>query len=289
MKHSMKQVILLLFILFEVYPVVSQPSQVITPIKESAYQLFDLEQHDLTDNERAYRLYIAQPINQREASRPVLYMLDGNGQYPMLLNGVDEVSENTPLVVGIGYPSSQAYPKERTRDYTIPVEGENGGGGAENFYRFIVDKVKPFIEANYAVDTTRQTLCGHSHGGLFTLYVLFNHTRSFQHYVVASPSIWWGNGAIIPKQRPFFSDIPQSVTITLGEYEENPELDPSRKNLSPEILQKKELRKGGIPVRDLTEIIGHEVTNCRFILYEGKNHGSSIPDFLKEVVYVAGD
>lgn len=281
--------ILLLLPLFITYPLLAQPSQVITPIEESAKQLFDLKQHDLTYNGREYRLYIAQPVGNGEVFRPVLYMLDGNGQFPMLVNGAGEVSENTPIVVGIGYPSSQAYPKERTRDYTIPIEGNDEGGGAEDFYRFIVDKVKPFIEANYAVDTTRQTLCGHSHGGLFTLYVMFNHTRSFQHYLAASPSIWWGQGAIVPTQRPLFSHIPHSVTIILGEYEENPESDPSRKNLAPEILRKKEQRKGGISSRELAVIIAEEVPDCRFILFEGKNHGSSIPEFLKEAVRVAGE
>lgn len=281
--------ILLLLLLFTIYPVQGQPSQVITPIEESAKQLFDLEQHDLIYNEREYRLYIAQPSGSGQTSHPVLYMLDGNGQFPMLINAVDEISENTPLIVGIGYPSLQAYPKERTRDYTIPIEGNVEGGGAEDFYRFIVDKVKPFIEANYAMDTTRQTLCGHSHGGLFTLYVMFNHTRSFQHYLAASPSIWWGEGAIVPEHRPLFSHIPHSVTITLGEYEENPDLDPSRKNLAPEILRKKEQRKGGISSRELAVIIAEEVPDCRFILFEGKNHGSSIPEFLKEAMRVAGE
>lgn len=281
--------ILLLLLFFTIYPVQGQPSQVITPIEESAKQLFDLEQHDLIYNGREYRLYIAQPSGSGQISRPVLYMLDGNGQFPMLINAVDEVSENIPLIVGIGYPSLQAYPKERTRDYTIPIEGNDEGGGAEDFYRFIIDKVKPFIEANYAVDTTRQTLCGHSHGGLFTLYVMFNHTRSFQHYLAASPSIWWGEGAIVPEHRPIFSHIPHSVVITLGEYEENPDLDPSRKNLAPEILRKKEQRKGGISSRELAVIIAEEVPDCRFILFEGKNHGSSIPEFLKEAVRVAGE
>ncbi|WP_313381664.1 alpha/beta hydrolase-fold protein [Proteiniphilum saccharofermentans] len=266
-----------------------QPSQVIPEIGESARQMFDMEQHDLTYNGREYRLYIAQPAGGGQTPRPVLYMLDGNGHFPRVVNLVEEVSDNTPLIVGIGYPSPMAYPKERTRDYTVPVEGNDEGGGAEDFYRFIVDKVKPFIEANYAMDTTRQTLCGHSHGGLFTLYVMFNHTRSFQHYLAASPSIWWGEGAIVPEHRPLFSHIPHSVTITLGEYEENPGLDPSRKNLAPEILRKKEQRKGGISSRELAVIIAEEVPDCRFILFEGKNHGSSIPEFLKEAVRVAGE
>lgn len=264
-----------------------QPSQVIPEIGESARQLFDVGRHDLTYNGRQYRLYIAQPAGNGQRSRPILYMLDGNAQFPMLMNAIEEVSDNTPLIVGIGYPSSMAYPKERTRDYTVPIKGNNEGGGAEDFYRFIIEKVKPFVEERYEADTTQQTLCGHSYGGLFTLHVAFNHTRAFHHYVAGSPAIWWGQGVIVPERKPFFSYIPHSITITLGEYEEQPELDESRKNLSPEIRKIKEQRRGGIPPRTLASMIKEEVPDSRFILYEDKNHGSSVVPFLLEALRVA--
>jgi|AGTN01.1.fsa_nt_gi Predicted hydrolase of the alpha/beta superfamily len=267
----------------------AQPSQVITPIEESARLLFDIEQYDLAHDGKPYRLYIAQPANNKQKPRPLLYMLDGNGQFPMLVNTIKEVSDSTPLIVAIGYPSLLAYPKERTRDYTVPVAGHEEGGGAEDFYRFITEKVKPFVEATYCVDTTRQILCGHSHGGLFTLYIAFNHTQAFNNYVAGSPAIWWGGGAVIPKRRPLFFHIPHSITITLGEYEENPELDKSRKNLSPEIRKIKEARKSPITHRDLTSMIAEEVPGCRFILFKNKNHGSSVPEFLLEAVHIAGE
>ena len=266
----------------------AQPSQTINPIKESAHRLFNFNQHDITFNEVVYRLYIAVPKNEN-LLHPALYMLDGNGQFPMLINTVDSIENNTPLIIGIGYPSLKAYPQERTRDYTIAAPGTTEGGGAENFFSFITQKVKPYIEKNYQIDTTKQTLCGHSYGGLFALYVLFNHTQAFQNYLVASPSLWWGNGAIVPHHRPIFTALPQSVTITLGEYEENPEADPSRKQLSPEILAQKNARTGGIPTRELASWIAEEVSECRFILFKGKNHGSSVPEFLQEALRTAGN
>jgi hypothetical protein len=39
-----------------------------------------------------------------------------------------------------------------------------------------------------------RTLIGSSLGGLFTLYVLFNHTELFNHYVLTSPAVQWDNG-----------------------------------------------------------------------------------------------
>lgn len=263
-----------------------QPSQNIVPIQNHVYDLFNISQCDTIYNGNPYRLYIAEARNDgiKTGKMPVLYMLDGNGQFPMILNQIKEVSENFPLIVGIGYPMTKAYPKERVRDYTIPVQGEKEGGGAESFYRFIVETVKPFVEGKYNVDTTKQTLCGHSHGGLFVLYVAFNHTSTFQNYLAASPSLWWGNGEIIPKSQPIFSSLPKSITITLGEYEEKPPLDKLPKR-SPSRIKRQ--RKSDISARSLFQLISKECTNSRFLLYEGKSHGSSIPNFLEEAIRIA--
>ena len=263
-----------------------QPSQIIPVINDSVRDLFTIEQHDLSFNGNPYRLYIAESKTNSNVPRPILYMLDGNGMFPVLLNGITEISDNTPLIVGIGYPSDKAFPKERIRDYT-PVEYNGEGGGAEIFYRFIDTKVKRFIEDHYAVDATRQTLCGHSHGGLFTLYVASRHTDSFQQYVVASPSIWWTEGETFQDKHPIFESIPCSITITLGEYEENPESDPHYSALSSEIRKTKKSRKSKIPVRMLVSMIAEEIPSCRFTIYKGKNHGSSIPYFLSDALKIA--
>ena len=287
----MNRLIGLILLFCGLSPISSQPSQNIVPITDKAYDLFDINKYDLSFNEKEYRLYVAKAktTQNKEKKTPVLYILDGNGQFPMMVNQITETSSNFPLIVGIGYPVDKAYPKERTRDYTIPIEDNNEGGGAEPFYEFITNIVKPFIEEKYDVDTTRQTLCGHSHGGLFVLYVAFNHVTSFQNYVSASPSLWWGNGKIVPTSRPLFSSIPRSFTMTLGEYEENPSLDKSRKEMSPEVKAIKEKRKGNISARNLYQLISEEIPNSRFLLYEGKNHGSSVPLFLGEAIKVAAN
>ena len=49
----------------------------------------------------------------------------------------------------------------------------------------------PPCPASYPIDAHRQTLFGHSLGGLFVLGVMFKHPESFKNYVASSPSIWW--------------------------------------------------------------------------------------------------
>ncbi|MFV7791406.1 alpha/beta hydrolase, partial [Aliarcobacter lanthieri] len=114
-----------------------------------------------------------------------------------------------PLIVSIGYASKELFDIEaRSSDYTPPYEGElktpqNRGssqftqGGAEEFYSFIQKQLKPIIEKNYKVDKHKQTLFGHSYGGLFTLYSFLNHPNDFQNFIAASPSIWWNDSLIL--------------------------------------------------------------------------------------------
>lgn len=289
LKTIMNKIIMSFVLIINSLYMMAQPSQIITPITESAQKLFNFSQQDISYHNINYRLYIAEPKDKKieKTPKPVLYMLDGNGQFPMLINEIEATNDSLPIIVGIGYPSLKAYPNERTRDYTIAIDEDANSGGAQNFYSFIINEVKPYIESNYNVDINRQSLCGHSYGGLFTLFVLFNHTEAFQNYIAASPSIWWGNGAIVPHRKPIFTNKPNSVTITLGEYEENPNADPERANLSPEILAKKNARIGGISPRQLSTKLSEEIPNCSFILYKGKNHGSSIKPFLIEATRIA--
>ncbi|WP_419677875.1 alpha/beta hydrolase [Aliarcobacter lanthieri] len=147
---------------------------------------------------------------------PVLYILDGNATFPyasVMAQAIDNMSYRTkktpPLIVSIGYASGELFDIEaRSFDYTPPYEGElkapeNRGssqyiqGGAETFYSFLQNQLKPIIEKNYLIDKNKQTLFGHSYGGLFTLYAFLNHPNDFQNFVSASPSIWWNDFAIL--------------------------------------------------------------------------------------------
>jgi predicted alpha/beta superfamily hydrolase len=64
------------------------------------------------------------------------------------------------------------------------------GGGGQAYETFLVDELKPFIEARYAVDPARSVLFGHSLGGLFAATVLVRHPQAFSGYLLASPSLW---------------------------------------------------------------------------------------------------
>lgn len=211
-----------------------------------------------------------------------LYTLDGNAQFPIAVNAVNP-HKPLPLIVGIGYVSDKAYAiEERMRDYTFPVEGAEfaKGGKAADFLRFIQQDVKPYIEQHFDINKEKQYFFGHSFGGLFGLYVLFHQPDLFQHYTLASPSLWWGNGSFLPQHEPWISQKPSHILITLGSYEEHPEQDP---NITEEQLQRINQRKQmrTINAHQLVEILTKQGNSVAFISIPNKNHGGSIPDAIK--------
>lgn len=49
-----------------------------------------------------------------------------------------------------------------------------------------------------------------------------NHPTDFQHFVSASPSLWWGEGEMVDLDKLTRSSTASPIAITLGELEETP-------------------------------------------------------------------
>jgi uncharacterized protein len=145
-----------------------------------------------------YRIFVALPNstfldsytenpNQRY---PVLYVLDANALFGMvtetvrIFNFLDVVDEI--IVVGIGYPvdTFNATLGFRSRDLTPK-------SGAAKFLQFVREELVPMIDTTYRTLPGDNGILGHSFGGLFGLYALFNQPDTFQRYIIGSPSISW--------------------------------------------------------------------------------------------------
>ena len=87
-------------------------------------------------------------------------------------------------------------PSAARRDGTVRSGDEPKGGGAEQFYRFLVEELRPAIEKEFPVGG-QNMLVGHSFAGLFALHVLWNHPESFDTYMALDPSLWWDQGAFL--------------------------------------------------------------------------------------------
>lgn len=171
-----------------------------------------------TDGKHEYRIFAATVGPVPPAGYPSFYILDANSAFGTLLDEArrqqDATYKASVLVVGIGYPGEVPWSDlRRSLDLTPTVEpgvvprGPGGRplpptGGADQFLDFILSVVRPAIERDFPVDRTRQTLAGHSFGGLFTLHAYLTRNDSFQRYVAMSPSVWFADGFIL-------TEIPQ--------------------------------------------------------------------------------
>lgn len=195
----------------------------------------------ISSNEQKYLIQVYKP--KAEAPKDgyeVVYILDGNATFPyasVMAQAIDDMSYRTkkvpPLIVAIGYTSGELFDlKARSFDYTPPYKGElktisNRGssehvqGGAEKFYNFLQNELKPIIEENYPINTKKQTLFGHSYGGLFTLYAFLNHNEDFQNFIAASPSIWWNDFFILNQLKNKNLEVknPTRLYLSVGEIE----------------------------------------------------------------------
>ncbi len=164
------------------------------------------------ESQREYRIQVAEPKDgPPKSGYPVIYALDGNAVFATLAEAARVQRRGTPmLVVGIGYPSDDPFDSARTYDLTperaaseSDADSKEKTGGEEAFFKFIQEEVKPLIEERYKVNRQRQTLFGHSLGGLFTLHVLFAHPDAFQTYAAGAPSLWFDDQSILNEERAF--------------------------------------------------------------------------------------
>lgn len=185
-----------------------QPYNKPWPERNSALYNFKLIPFVSNDNKRQYDVWLATPKVSSEKPAQVLYLLDGQVALQLVEDADFDSKKELPVLVFIGYKNSRMFHKEaRTYDYTPPLapdsytgddpDNERPAGGSKVFLALINQQIKPSIEKLTSIDQARQTLWGHSYGGLFVLYTLFNEHQSFQHYIAADPSLWWHKGFIL--------------------------------------------------------------------------------------------
>ncbi|SDC90407.1 hypothetical protein SAMN02799630_01675 [Paenibacillus sp. UNCCL117] len=200
-----------------------------------------LEQHTLTSSKgRTYRIYTFIPAEPPpDKGYPILYLLDANSVIGTAVEAVRMQSRKPhgfgPVaVVGIGYETDSPMDPARFYDFTRPADPSKlparpdgsdwpPNGGAEAFIQFIEAELKPHIERELPVDRGRQTLFGHSLGGLFVVDTLFTRTAAFQTYIAGSPSIWWNEHELVQHvedwERGFQGERPQldaSLLLAVG-------------------------------------------------------------------------
>lgn len=174
-------------------------------------------QQDLRDpaSGHTWRIWVQRPAGPAPAAgHPVLYVLDGNAAFALAAQLArndatrpPELRPDAAIVVGIGHPGDAViHPTERQRDYTPPPPGGSAtpqAGGADRLLDFIARELQPRVAQAFPVDAQRQTITGHSFGGLCVLHALFTRPALFTRYAATSPSVWWNQGQVLQTAQQF--------------------------------------------------------------------------------------
>jgi uncharacterized protein len=257
---------------------------------------------------RDYRILVSRPETPPPAAGfPILYVLDGHTAFPFAALIARERSERGPvlgidpgIVVGIVHLRTDTDPNPRADDFTPPAAdladtGDFSGnkqGGADRFLDFLETELKPLLAAEFKIDATRQTLFGHSYGGLFTLHTLFTRPAAFQHYVAASPSIWWNHRHVLTERDAFLKTAlpellktgsPPSLVLSVGDQEQTP-LPHHLKAGRAEMLVSRRMVDNA---RDLSALLAAVGLPTRLYLFENENHGTARTPALNHAVRVA--
>jgi len=160
------------------------------------------------DNRRTIIVYLPPGYDEDPGHRyPVLYMHDGQNLFDAGSSfigvewGVDETimrmvetEQVEPLiVVGIYNTSGRVF------EYTPASDSSRGGGGAELYAMFLIEELKPFIDAEYRTlpDREHTGVMGSSLGGLVSLYLGWKHSDVFTRIGAMSTSYLWAGSWIL--------------------------------------------------------------------------------------------
>ena len=202
-------------------------------------------------NERDILVYLP-PSYGTDAERryPVLYMHDGQNLFDRATSfgaewEVDQTLEAASAdgleAIVVALPNMGG---DRLDEYSPWQDPKHAKGGRGDLYvDFIVDTVKPVIDADFRTLPERRStgIAGSSMGGLISLYAFFHDRDVFGFCGVMSPALWFGGRRIYDfvRDAPF---VPGRVYVDVGTREGPEELTDVRD--LKELLTAKGYRRG---------------------------------------------
>lgn len=161
------------------------------------------------EHDRDVVVYLPPGYEDSAAARyPVLYLHDGQnlfdpatafaGQHWRAGETATALIESgrIPPVILVGIYNTGEH---RIDEYTPTHDRRRGGGDAALYGRFIVEELKPAIDAGYRTLADRENtgIGGSSLGGLVSLFLAVKHADIFGAAAVMSPSVWWDRRSIL--------------------------------------------------------------------------------------------
>lgn len=128
------------------------------------------------------------------ASYPVLYLLDGDTNFPLMASYYHYLRfmEDVPpmIIVGLSYGSFDwKQGNNRSHDFTVASKQAEHYGGASRFESFLRNSLLPEIKKRYRINESQQILFGQSLGGQFVLYSALYGAAPFYAVIASNPAL----------------------------------------------------------------------------------------------------
>jgi predicted alpha/beta superfamily hydrolase len=131
---------------------------------------------------------------------PVMYMHDGqnlfdkatsfSGEWEVdeTLNMLTSQGDKGCIVVGIDNGGAS-----RLNELSPWVNPQYGGGEGDKYMKFVVQTLKPYVDANFRTKSDRLNtgIAGSSMGGLISMYGAMEHQEIFSKVGIFSPAFWF--------------------------------------------------------------------------------------------------
>ncbi len=161
----------------------------------------DFKIPQLTRNRRVW-IHFPPDYVTSNSHYPVLYMQDGQNLFDAVyapfgewnidgsMDSLFNVFSPTAIVVGIDHGGN-----DRLNEYSPWTNASYGGGEGELYSAFIVNTLKPFIDAHFRTLSGRDytAIMGSSMGGLISYYAAMKYQNIFSKVGVFSPSFWFSD------------------------------------------------------------------------------------------------
>lgn len=151
---------------------------------------------------RTRRIWIYLPPNYESSNNryPVLYLHDaqnifdastsfsGEWKVDEALNTLFQNGDKGVIAVAVDNGGAS-----RLNEYSPWVNARYGGGEGEKYVQFIVETLKPYIDATYRTKPQREYtgIMGSSMGGLISMYAAIEHQDIFSKAGIFSPAFWF--------------------------------------------------------------------------------------------------
>jgi len=149
--------------------------------------------------DRQLLVYLPDDYSTTNERYPVVYLLDGAFFFLPTAGLVDFYSKinRMPRMIVVAVVHF-----DRMRELSTAPSGGSG-----QLTAFMREELLPYVDSHFRTEPFR-ILIGHSLGGLFSAYSLFEAPELFQAHIAASPALYWDGGSVLDRAREALKSDP---------------------------------------------------------------------------------